>query len=287
MPVPKKAQILLTNDDGIQSPGLWAAAEVLERLGFVTVVAPRNQQSGAGRGFPSDSDGIIREDEVHIKGKAWKVYAVGGSPAQAVQHGILEVMERKPDLVVAGINFGENVGTGVTISGTVGAALEGAACGAPALAVSLETEVHHHRALSNEVDFRVAAYFTELFADLLLRMDKQTDVDVLKVEIPASATRETEWKMTRISREKAFIPVKPERKSFKDPARLRYRTQTNTEKFKPGTDAYTIKIEKVVSVTPLSLDLTSRFELSELENRFRNEISEELNAPTSTILPAE
>src|SRR5512139_2704864 len=139
-----KPQILLTNDDGIQSPGLWAAAEALSELGFVHVVAPRDQFSGAGRSLPSTSDGILTEQQVLIHGKAWTVYSVGGTPAQAVLHGILEIMPSRPDLVVSGINYGENLGTGITVSGTVGAALEAAAMGIPALAISLETDVEQH-----------------------------------------------------------------------------------------------------------------------------------------------
>ncbi len=182
-------QILLTNDDGIRSPGLWAAAEALSALGFVTVAAPRDQSSSTGRAMPNTSDGILREEEVRVNGQTWKVFAVGGTPAQAVQHGVLELLERPPDLVVAGINYGENVSTSITISGTVGAAMEGAAQGARALAVSLETDREHHLSHSEEVDFSVAAYFTARFAEMLLTSDPVFDMDLLKVDVPSNATR--------------------------------------------------------------------------------------------------
>ena len=146
----QKPQILLTNDDGILSPGLWAAAASLSRLGFVTVTAPRDQCSGMGRSLPSTSDGIIEEKQVEVNDQAWTVYSVGGSPAQTVLYGILDVMKHKPDLVVSGINYGENVATGVTISGTVGAALEGAALGIPSLAVSLEAAPELHLTYSED-----------------------------------------------------------------------------------------------------------------------------------------
>src|SRR5512137_2566736 len=155
----EKCQILLTNDDGIRSPGLWAAAETLSDLGYVTVAAPREQSSGMGRSLPSTSDGIIRPEVLTVCGRDWTVYAVGGSPAQAVLHALLEIMPKRPDLVVSGINYGENVGTGVTISGTVGAAMEAAAMGLPALAMSLETDTSHHFTYSRQVDFAVSAYF--------------------------------------------------------------------------------------------------------------------------------
>ncbi|HRQ32592.1 MAG TPA: 5'/3'-nucleotidase SurE, partial [Anaerolineales bacterium] len=132
-----KPQILLTNDDGIRSPGLWAVAASLSDLGFVTVAAPRDQSTGMGRSLPGTSDGVIREERVQVNGQEWSVFAVNGSPAQAVLHGVYDVLKSKPDLVVSGINYGENIATGITISGTVGAALEAASLGIPALAVSL------------------------------------------------------------------------------------------------------------------------------------------------------
>src|SRR3990172_968652 len=98
-----KPLLLLTNDDGIRSPGLWAAAEALSAIGFVYVVAPREQQSGSGRSMPQSSDGVLREEDVEVGGKTWKVYAVGGSPAQAVQHGLLELLPRPPPLLLPGL----------------------------------------------------------------------------------------------------------------------------------------------------------------------------------------
>ncbi|HOO58477.1 MAG TPA: 5'/3'-nucleotidase SurE, partial [Anaerolineaceae bacterium] len=147
-----KPQILLTNDDSIDSPGLWAAAEALAPIGFVHVVAPRVQQTSMGRALPRESDGHIEPRTMTVRGQEWQVYAVGGSPAQAFLHGYYEVLGFKPDLVVSGINYGENVASGVTISGTVGAALEAATFGIPALAVSLQTPVQRHLDLSPEVD---------------------------------------------------------------------------------------------------------------------------------------
>jgi 5'-nucleotidase len=83
-----KPQILLTNDDGIRSPGLWAAASALSEIGFVHVTAPRDQYSGAGRSLPSTSDGIIEPRQITVNGKEWTVYSVGGTPAQSVLHAV-------------------------------------------------------------------------------------------------------------------------------------------------------------------------------------------------------
>lgn len=259
-----KRQILLTNDDGIRSPGLWAAAEALSNHGFVTVVAPREQQSGSGRSMPLASDGAILEESVTVGGKTWTVYSVGGSPAQAVQHAIFEIMPQTPDLVVAGINYGENVTTSVTISGTVGAALEAAAAGIPAMAVSQETESRYHLTHAEEIDFAAAAHFTGLFAGRLLNLGRLDDVDVLKIDVPMGATRETPWRLTRLSKARYYIPVAPARRSLGEPGILSYRVAEALD-LEPGSDAHALRVERSVSVTPLSLDMTSRTDFGALE----------------------
>ncbi len=262
---PNKPQILLTNDDGIRSPGLWAAAETLSAFGFVNVAAPREQASGTGRSLPPSSDGRLHPEKVEVNGKIWTAHAIGGTPAQAVLHGILELTPRKPDIVVSGINYGLNVGFGITISGTVGAALEAAAAGIPALAISLDTDSKYHLSHSNEVDFSTAAYFTAYFAQLLLEHALPDDVQVLKVEIPAEATPNTPWQMTRLSPVRYYIPVPPERKSHGGEGKIGYRVADNWDTAPPDSDVHAVHIQKRISVTPLSLDLTSRVDLESLE----------------------
>ncbi len=266
-------QILLTNDDGIQSPGLWAAAKALSALGFVHVVAPREQFSGAGRSLPTTTDGRISPRQMTVDGQAWTVYAVGGSPAQAVLHGLLEILPERPDLVVSGINFGENVGNGITISGTVGAALEAAALGFPALAVSLETDPQHHYHFSDQVDFAAAAHFTALFAGRMLHGSLPFDVDVLKVDVPCDAAPATPWKVTRLSRLSYFLPSPQARAGWDDPKPVGYRANPQAASDQPGTDVYALTVERVVSVTPLSLDLTSRQPLEQFEQSLRSGLS--------------
>ncbi len=267
----KKCQILLTNDDGILSPGLWAAASALSEIGFVHVVAPREQYSGGGRSLPSTSDGIIQEKLVVVNENEWTVYSVGGSPAQAILHGILEILPQPPDLVISGINYGENVGSGVTVSGTVGAAMEAASLGVSALAVSLETSVEHHLTYSTEVDFSSASYFTAYFARLLLERRMPPDVHLLKVDIPAEATPETPWRVTRLSMNRYFEPVKPVRSDWGISARVSYRRGAAFDLDPTDTDVYAIHVNRLVSVTPLSLDLTSRVNLDDLESLLRRE----------------
>ncbi|NOY98519.1 MAG: 5'/3'-nucleotidase SurE [Chloroflexi bacterium] len=264
-----KRQILLTNDDGIRSPGLHAAAAALSALGYVTVVAPREQSSGMGRSLPLSSDGVIHEKIARVKGEEWNIYAVGGTPAQAVQHGVLEVMSRKPDLVVSGINYGENVATGVTISGTVGAAMEAAALGVPSLAVSLETDKKHHFSYSEDVDFSAAAYFAAFFARQLLEKRFPDDVNVLKVDVPRDATPETPWQVTRLGTQRYYAPVMPKRLSWDEPGTFDYEEVADLKKEPEDSDVYALRVRRVVSVTPLSLDFTSRVDLGELERFLR------------------
>lgn len=264
-------QILLTNDDGIESPGLWSAAEALSTLGFVNVVAPRDQFSGAGRSMPIYSDGMIAPQKMTVKGKDWTVFSVGGTPAQAVLHAVLEILPQPPHLVVSGINYGENLGTGITVSGTVGAALEAAALGIPALAISVETDQEYHLTYSKEIDFTASAHFTTFFGRILLSRQMPKDVHVLKVDVPANATLTTPWKVTRLSTLRYYEPLAPQRASWDIPGTVSYQVAKDAKKDAPDTDVYAVRVAKVVSVTPISLDLTSRVELEEFEKELRGQ----------------
>jgi 5'-nucleotidase len=260
-----KLNILLTNDDGIRSPGLWAAAEALSQLGFVTVAAPKEQSSGAGRSLPATSNGIIHEEMIEVHGQQWKVFAVGGTPAQAVQHGILEILSVKPDLVVSGINYGENVATGVTVSGTVGAAMEAASMGIPSMAISLETDKIHHLSYSTDIDFSTAAHFAVIFGRLLLERSLPTGIDLLKVDIPADATPETPWDWTQLSRQRYYVPTKPIRASWDVPEAVGYDLSYDIEIEPENSDVYTLVRKRRISVTPLTLDMTARVDENTLK----------------------
>jgi 5'-nucleotidase len=156
----------------------------------------------------------------------------------------------------------------------VGAALEGAAFGVPSLAVSIATEVRDHLTYSDEIDFSVAAYFTSLFARFLLAGSRFDDVDVLKVEVPSSATRATPWRLTRSSRSKYYLPVVPKRIRLDEPSRIEYKANPDVNSFDPDTDTYVLHVSEQISVTPLSLDLTSRVDLTELDKLIRNKLDQ-------------
>jgi 5'-nucleotidase len=266
----KTTQILLTNDDSIHSPGLWAAAEALDVLGFVHVVAPREQQTSAGHSMPIHSSGIIEKMTLLVNGREWEVFAVDGSPGQSVAYGIFDILKGKPDLVVSGINYGENIGAGLTVSGTVGAAMEAASSGIPALAVSMQTTPEYHFSLSKEIDFSVAAYFTKLLAQKMLEKTLPEDVDLLKIDVPFGATRETPWVLTRQSRYQHYIPVPPDRKHVTERGPVGYEIHHDPERTEKDSDIYAVMVEKKVSVTPISIDLTSRTDFKSLEKCLKN-----------------
>jgi 5'-nucleotidase len=259
------ALILVTCDDGIESPGLRAAVRALLPLGELIVSAPCGQQTGAGRSFSSTHDGAIHTVEYCVDGQQVPAYGIHGSPAQAVLYALLDVISRKPALCVSGINFGENVGSGVTSSGTVGAALEAADYGVPALAASLETPKEFHYNHSEDVDFGTAIHFTRIFAKRMLVRELPNDVDLLKLEVPSDATPDTPWRVTRLSRQCYWKTLPSGRSNLAEKRRLDYDVVVDRATLEPDSDVHAVSVSREVSVTPLSLDLTSRVSFAELE----------------------
>ena len=262
--------ILLTNDDGIKAPGLWAAAEQLSEIADVWIAAPNNQYSASGRSYSQKAEGRIQP--FNSKNKRIKAFAVDGSPAQCIHHGILEILPSLPDLVVSGINPGANASVDVTRSGTIGAALEGANYGIPALAISLESHVEATFILENKLDFTAAAHFCRLFANAIMKDGFGEDIHVLKVEVPEDAVAETPWEVSRLSMKSLYLISKAERSDLQTPGRLRWYIEPDHSIFAEGTDVHTVFVKKMVAVTPLSLDMTSRVDLDELGHSLRKAV---------------
>jgi 5'-nucleotidase len=131
---PPPYRILISNDDGVRAPGLAAVAQVLQAIGQVVIVAPAQNQSGAGHSIVT-SDPVQREDLTLPNGL--KAIGLTATPATTVNIAIRNILKPLPDLVVSGINRGYNLGLAAYISGTVGAAREAAIHGVPAIATSL------------------------------------------------------------------------------------------------------------------------------------------------------
>jgi 5'-nucleotidase len=183
-------------------------------------------------------------------------YAIDASPAQCVIHALIEILPARPAVVVSGINYGANLSTEVTLSGTVGAALEAAAFGLPALAVS--QEMHQALFLTGEEaeSFAAAKRYTAHFCYELMRGSTPYDVHVLNLNVPLGASVDCGWRSTRLSRYRYLEPTKPDR--AKGEGRPSYRIIKHPEMTEHDSDIRAVLVDRLVSMTPLSLDLTSR-----------------------------
>lgn len=130
-----KPLILVTNDDGITAPGIRALLEVMVEFGDVYVVAPDSPQSGMGHAITLDS--TLHVEAVDIKGGSQVEYSCSGTPADCVKLAVNELLPRKPDLCVSGINHGSNSAINVIYSGTMSAAIEAGIEGIPSIGFSL------------------------------------------------------------------------------------------------------------------------------------------------------
>ena len=146
--------------------------------------------------------------------------------------------------------------------------MEAAALGFRALAVSLETAQEFHLTYSPEVDFSAAAHFTLQFARLLLEKPAFPDVDLLKVDVPGDATPDTPWRLTRLAKQRYYDPVAPARKDWSIPGTVGYREAPALEKESSDSDVFVLRNKRQVSVTPISLDMTSRVDFDDLGKFF-------------------
>lgn len=246
--------ILITNDDGVKSPGLLAVARALRGLGDLMVAAPREQQSSSGRAFFWNKR-PARKSILRIGRQQIPAFAVDASPAVTMRYALLLAVPRKPALVVSGINYGENLGSGLTISGTVGAALEAAAEGVPALAVSLETAKEFHMTHSAEINFAGAAFWTRWMAEKMLAGAMPENAPLVNINVPSDATRHTAWRVTRASHQAYFRSLVHGGKF------VGYDSFVDLETLEHDSDIYAVRVARVVSVTPLTYDLTARVNL--------------------------
>lgn len=131
-----KLRILLTNDDGVQAPGLRVLAQALAELGDVTIIAPEHNWSASGHSKTMHKP--LRVSETQLE-SGQPAFVASGSPSDCVALALLGLVDPLPDLVVSGINQGANVGQDLTYSGTVSAAMEAVISGVPSMAVSLDS----------------------------------------------------------------------------------------------------------------------------------------------------
>lgn len=142
-------RILLSNDDGVYAPGLHAMAKALKRLGDVWIVAPAQEQSTKGHS-------LTLHKPLRVEHIDERIFAVTGTPADCIAVGMGEILPRKPDLVVSGINRGANLGQDIFYSGTVSAAREACMQGIPSFAVSLDFD-HKKRVPDSKLHWTTAS----------------------------------------------------------------------------------------------------------------------------------
>lgn len=232
-------KILVSNDDGYQSPGLTALAEILGQLGEVMVVAPDRDRSGA-------SNSLTLEHPLRAKRMANGYFRVDGTPTDCVHLALTGLCETDPDIVVAGINHGPNLGDDVLYSGTVAAATEGRFLGLPSLAVSIAALEPLHL----ETAARVALQLVTQLRESPLESDIILNVNVPDVPYGQLAG----FQATRLGhRHKSESVV-----SALDPrGRVIYWVGPagSEQDAGPGTDFEAVR-RGFVSITPLQVDLT-------------------------------
>ncbi|VAW88237.1 5'-nucleotidase SurE [hydrothermal vent metagenome] len=232
-------RILLSNDDGYQAPGLMCLERLLSEFAEVTVVAPDRNRSGASNSLTLD-----RPLRVSVSEKGY--YYVNGTPTDCVHLAITGLLKVQPDMVIAGINAGANLGDDVLYSGTVAAAMEGRFMGLPAIAFSLAGR----RCVHYETAAKVAVQLIKEISEETLPVDTIYNVNIPDVE----ESELNGWVVTRLGhRHKAEPTVKAQ-----DPrgqAVYWVGPAGPEQDAGEGTDFFAIR-NKQVAITPILTDLT-------------------------------
>jgi len=235
-------RILITNDDGIFAPGLWALVKELKNIAQVVVVAPDREQSAIGTAVTLRQP--LRAQRVVPLVPKVEAYSVEGTPADSVILALGKLVKNKIDLVVSGINQGPNLGDDVLISGTVGAALQGYLRGFPALAISV--------AKADSLYLNNAARLAALLVGKIDSHSLPSDI-FLNVNLPGLPLVKIKGaKITRLASESHTETVE-ERFDGKQEYYWVVRQQANTDKHR-NTDIWAIE-QGNISITPLHTDL--------------------------------
>ena len=245
--------ILVTNDDGIYTDGIYWLWEAVKDFGNVLVVAPDTEKSAVGHAITITNP--LRTKHVNRRG-GFSGYAVNGTPADCVKIAVRSILKSPPDLVVSGINYGANVGTNVIYSGTVSAATEGTFLGIPSVAVSIDS--HHPE------DFKPAMDITQNTLNKVLKfgLPEGTLLNINVPDIPGAMI-----KGTRITTQgNAYFKDRFEKRE--DPRGNIYYWMTG-ESIDPdssgNTDNWALK-DGYISVTPIHYKLTNKTFMSDLES---------------------
>jgi 5'-nucleotidase len=241
-------RILLTNDDGIQAPGILAAYGALCALGEVFVIAPERPRSAAGHAITLHKPLRITPTVLPDGGQG---YATSGTPTDCVTLGTEIVMEGRCDLVVSGINSGANLGWDLTYSGTVAAAIEGAVLGIPSFAISLVLDVSEGQPL----DFGPAAACAARIARLM-QSDPLPPNTLLNINVPNVPAHQLRPATITHQGRREYVDRIVRRE---DPSGRPYYWLAGSLREDvpdPGSDVHAV-LENRISVTPVHLDMTA------------------------------
>lgn len=233
-------RILVTNDDGIQSPGIAALAQALSAIGEVWIVAPDRERTAVAHA-------VTLHKPLRLHRVAARTFAVNGTPVDCVNLALLKVMPKPPSIVVSGINKGVNLGDDVMYSGTVSAAMEGTILGVPSVAVSQEGR--------EKFRFAVGAIYAARVVRIVLDRGLPEET-LLNINVPDRPRREIAGvRITCLSRRRFHNPIVEKL----DPrGRKYYWIAGERVSWSRSKDADHEAIEEgLVSITPIRLDSTN------------------------------
>ena len=244
--------ILITNDDGIYAEGLWAVYRRLTADHQVTVVAPDRERSAIGHAITLHEP--IRVARAAING-GYSGFAVSGTPADCVKLGLIELLEKRPDIVISGINPSPNVGVNLNYSGTVAAAKEAALFGIPAIAVSTESAGDGH--------FDDAADFVAKLTEAVLKKGLPPGT-FLNVNLPGKSIRESAG--IRISKQGDMVYADTFEKRQDPRNRTYYWQGCESSYIDDNTDIDGAALKKnYITITPVKCDMTDHEFLDEIQ----------------------
>jgi len=240
--------ILLTNDDGIDSPGLEVLARALRPLGTCVIVAPDRDNSAASHSLTMNRPLKVTTVEENI-------YSVNGTPTDCVVIGLNKILKKRPDLLVSGINPGPNLGDDIAYSGTVSAAVEGAMYGVSSLAVSLAGAHPFH--------FTDAGRMAAWLAGIILKQGLPKNT-LLNANIPAIET----IRGVRVTRQGRKLWKNAIQETLDPWGRQHYWIGGGTPHLDPDEDTDVSAINAgYISVTPIHLDLTNHAGIQYLKKK--------------------
>jgi 5'-nucleotidase len=243
---------LVSNDDGVHSEGLQTLRRALEDVAEVWVVAPDREQSAVSHALSMGRP--LRRKK--LKDLGTRVFSVNGTPADCILLGVSKILPQRPQLIVSGINKGENLGEDITYSGTVSAAIEGTILGIPSFAISLVAR--------ENFDFTYAACFAVRLAKNILRHGLPRNT-FLNVNVPSRSKRPRSYRITRMGKRIYGESVQ----EMCDPSgRKYYLVGGNNMGYADTEDSdFEAIANHFISITPLHLDWTNYASIASFSRR--------------------